>query len=43
MLNFLGDVGALSDVLTSFAAIVLIEVLRLDLTLDNDYLSSVFR
>jgi len=43
MLNFVGDVGALNSVLTSIGTVLLLNVMRLDLTLENDYLTHVFR
>jgi hypothetical protein len=43
MLNFLGDVGALNSVLTSLAAALLLNVMRLDLSLENDFFESIFR
>jgi len=43
MLNFIGDVGALNSVLTSIGAALLLNVMRLDLNLQNDYLAHVFR
>ena len=43
MLNFLGDVGALYSVLYGLAASLLLNVLRIDLSLQNEYFETVFR
>jgi hypothetical protein len=35
MLNFLGDIGALNDVLTKIAALVLANVFFMEITVEN--------
>jgi hypothetical protein len=42
-LNFLGDVGALYSVVTTFASLVLFKVLQLDIIWENHVIANVFR
>lgn len=43
MLNFIGDVGALQGVLMQLGVILVINVFRQDLSLEDDFINSIFR